>query len=144
MNCRPKRETMLRFSSFACIGLSLATVLLPAHLPADSNNAGGESSSFSVNIRVDAAHQLGEWRPVWRFFGADEPNYAYMKDGKKLLTELGTLRFGEVYFRTHNLLTSGDGTPASKMGINRCLSRGCQSKTHLRLDHRRPSFLDLY
>ena len=24
-------------------------------------------------------------KPIWRFFGADEPNYAYMKDGKKLL-----------------------------------------------------------
>jgi xylan 1,4-beta-xylosidase len=55
-------------------------------------------------------------RPVWRFFGADEPNFAYMKDGRKLLTELGQLRPGSVYFRTHNLLTTGDGTPALKWG----------------------------
>ena len=27
-------------------------------------------------------------RPVWSFFGYDEPNYTYMKDGKKLLSEL--------------------------------------------------------
>jgi xylan 1,4-beta-xylosidase len=72
--------------------------------------------SFPVAIHVDVASPLGEWRPVWRFFGADEPNYAYMKDGQKLLTELGELRPGQVFFRTHNLLTSGDGTPALKWG----------------------------
>ena len=50
-------------------------------------------------------------------FGADEPNFAYMKDGKKLLAELSRLAPGRsVYFRTHNLLTSGDGTPALKWG----------------------------
>ena len=53
---------------------------------------------------------------MWRFFGADEPNYATMKDGRKLLVELGNLRRGEVYFRAHNLLNTGDGTPAFKWG----------------------------
>jgi xylan 1,4-beta-xylosidase len=75
-----------------------------------------ETASFPVVIHVDAAQSLGELKPVWRFFGADEPNYAYMKDGRKLLAELGELRPGQVYFRTHNLLTSGDGTPALKWG----------------------------
>ena len=74
------------------------------------------ATTFPVVISVDAAKKKGEMRPVWRFFGADEPNFAYMKDGKKLLAELGRLRPGAVYFRTHNLLTSGDGTPALKWG----------------------------
>jgi hypothetical protein len=39
-----------------------------------------------------------------------------MKDGKKLLAELGELAPRRVYFRAHNLLTSGDGTPALKWG----------------------------
>jgi xylan 1,4-beta-xylosidase len=39
-----------------------------------------------------------------------------MKDGKKLIGELGKLRPDSVYFRTHNLLTSGDGTPSLKWG----------------------------
>ena len=38
-----------------------------------------------MTITVDAAKPLGELTPIWRFFGADEANYAYMKDGKKLL-----------------------------------------------------------
>ena len=37
-------------------------------------------------------------------------------EGQKLLTELGGLRPGEVFFRAHNLMTSGDGTPAFKWG----------------------------
>jgi len=74
------------------------------------------ADEFPVTIRVDAAKSTGELKPIWRFFGADEPNYAYMKHGRKLLGELGELRRDAVYFRTHNLLNSGDGTPALKWG----------------------------
>jgi xylan 1,4-beta-xylosidase len=72
--------------------------------------------TFNVNISVDASQTKGELKPIWRFFGADEPNYAYMKDGQQLIRELGTLRPNQVYFRTHNLMTTGDGTPALKWG----------------------------
>lgn len=74
------------------------------------------ANAFPVTIRVDAAQAKGELKPIWRFFGADEPNYACMKHGRKLLAELGALRPKEVYFRAHNLLCSGDGTPALKWG----------------------------
>src|SRR6266513_6182747 len=72
--------------------------------------------SFAVKIRVDAGKTHGELKPIWRFFGADEPNYAYMKDDKTILSQLGEMQRGQVYFRAHNLLTSGDGTPALKWG----------------------------
>src|SRR5436305_7839003 len=71
---------------------------------------------FPVTIAVDAGKSLGELKPVWRFFGADEPNYATMTNGEKLMGELGDLSRGHVYFRAHNLLSSGDGTPALKWG----------------------------
>jgi xylan 1,4-beta-xylosidase len=74
------------------------------------------AASFAVKITVDAAARGAPLVPIWRFFGADEPNYATMKDGRRLLGELGLLRKGDVYFRAHNLLTSGDGTPAFKWG----------------------------
>lgn len=73
-------------------------------------------TAFPVKINIDASKEEGALKPIWRFFGADEPNYAYMKDGKKLIGELGKLRPDRVYFRTHNLLTTGDGTPALKWG----------------------------
>src|SRR6266568_1037187 len=75
-----------------------------------------KTETFPVKILVDASQVKGPMRAVWRMFGADEPNFAYMKDGKTLLAELGQLRPRAVYFRTHNLLTSGDGTPALKWG----------------------------
>jgi len=78
--------------------------------------AEDSAAAFPVTVRVDAGISLGRLKPIWRFFGADEPNYAYMKDGRKLLSELGELRPGEVFFRTHNLLNTGDGTPALKWG----------------------------
>src|SRR5689334_6241857 len=87
-----------------------------------------QPASFPVKIHIDASKPLGELRPIWRFFGADEPNYAYMKDGRKLLKELGELRPGDVYYRTHNLLTSGDGTPALKWGSTGVYARDVQGR----------------
>lgn len=78
--------------------------------------AGASSEAFRVKIRVDASSPQEVLRPIYRFFGADEPNYATMKDGRKLLSELGQLSGAQVYFRAHNLLNSGDGTPALKWG----------------------------
>ncbi len=71
---------------------------------------------FPVTLDIDAARSEGPVEPVWRFFGADEPNYATMKDGRSTLATLGELAPDKVYFRTHNLFTSGDGTPALKWG----------------------------
>ena len=63
----------------------------------------------AVTVRVDAGHPKGTLHPIWRFFGADEPNYATMPDGRKLLGELGAIVPGQTFFRTHNLLNTGDG-----------------------------------
>ena len=78
--------------------------------------AAESAAPFPVTITIDASQSLGPLKPIWRFFGADEPNYTHMKDGRRLLGEIGSLKPGEVYFRTHNLLTTGDGTPAHKWG----------------------------
>jgi xylan 1,4-beta-xylosidase len=88
-------------------------LLLAALLSAAAAHAAG---SFDVDITVEARSKGVPLTPIWRFFGADEPNYATMKDGRTLLAELGALKTGDVYFRTHNLLSSGDGTPALKWG----------------------------
>ena len=98
-------------------GLWVATALVTAEInPAGAAGATNADVPFPVTITVDAASQVGELTPIWRFFGADEPNYAYMKDGRKLLAELGGLGQPQVYFRCHHLLTSGDGAYALKWG----------------------------
>jgi xylan 1,4-beta-xylosidase len=69
-----------------------------------------------VSIHVDAGRPVGPMTSMWAYFGYDEPNYTYMKDGRKLLSELAALSPAPVFVRTHNLLTTGDGTPALKWG----------------------------
>lgn len=73
---------------------------------------------FPVEIQVDVSDSAKrtDLRRIWRFFGADEPNYAYMKNGRELMAQLGELAPGEVYFRAHNLLCSGDGSAHLKWG----------------------------
>ena len=83
---------------------------------------------IAVTIKVDAARPQGDLKPIWRFFGADEPNYATMKDGRKLLAELGQIGSPQVYFRAHNLLTTGDGTPALKWGSTNAYTEDAQGK----------------
>ena len=90
-------------------------VLFVAVAATDSDNTA-PAAPFPVNISVDASKVIGPWKPVYRFFGADEPNYATMPNGTKLINELGQLQPGDVYYRAHNLLTTGDGTPAHKWG----------------------------
>jgi xylan 1,4-beta-xylosidase len=70
----------------------------------------------TVKIHVDAGKPLGPILPIWRYFGYDEPNYTYAKDGRKLIAELGKLGREPVYVRTHFLLCTGDGTPGLKWG----------------------------
>lgn len=82
----------------------------------------------TVDVQVDATQSLGELKPIWRFFGADEPNYAYLKNGRKLMGELGELSPNHVYFRAHNLLSSGDGTPGLKWGSTGAYSEDSQGK----------------
>jgi xylan 1,4-beta-xylosidase len=74
----------------------------------------GALQAQPVSIQVDTKTRLGPLRPIWSFFGYDEANYTYMKDGKKLLSELAAVSPVPVYVRTHFLLATGDGTPGLK------------------------------
>ncbi|WP_020602655.1 GH39 family glycosyl hydrolase [Spirosoma spitsbergense] len=69
-----------------------------------------------LTIEVDLKQDQGPLKPIWAWFGYDEPNYTYMKDGKKLLTEISQLSRVPVNVRAHSLLVTGDGTAALKWG----------------------------
>ncbi len=77
---------------------------------------GMQAGADRVEITADTASVVGPMNPMWAWFGNDEPNYAYMPDGRKLLSQLADLSPVPVFFRTHNLLTTGDGTAALKWG----------------------------
>jgi xylan 1,4-beta-xylosidase len=69
-----------------------------------------------IRIAVNASERVGEFKPIYAWFGYDEPNYTYMKDGRKLVGELAALSAVPVRIRAHFLLATGDGTPDFKWG----------------------------
>jgi xylan 1,4-beta-xylosidase len=122
---------MLTLSRLAHV-LALAAVFAATgsvHAQPTTSTTNVVPASFPVAIRVDAAKSIGELKPIWRMFGADEPNYATMKDGRKLLGELGALRSNDIFFRAHNLLCTGDGTPALKWGSTGVYTEDAEGKS---------------
>src|SRR3954470_6650529 len=75
-----------------------------------------QAKADTTRLGIDIAGHKAAFPPLWAYFGYDEPNYTYMKDGRKLLTEIAALSPVPVYVRTHNLLTTGDGSAALKWG----------------------------
>jgi xylan 1,4-beta-xylosidase len=73
-------------------------------------------SPDKVAIQVRADRFAGQLKPVWNFFGYDEPNYTYAPNGKKLLGEISSLSPTPAYIRAHNLFTSGNGEGSLKWG----------------------------
>ena len=81
-----------------------------------------------VTIAVHAGQTTGKYQPDWNYFGADEPNYIYAENGKKLLRELHDLSPVPVYFRPHNLLTTGDGSGSLKWGSTNAYTEDADGK----------------
>jgi len=67
----------------------------------------------SVHIHIDLSKEIGPMQPAWAWWGYDEPNYTYMKDGKKLLSEIADLSPVPVYVRAHSLLVTDEGPRAA-------------------------------
>jgi len=108
----------------------LATIALFAHCSvydarAQANN---KQSSNAAIINVDLNKKIGPMYPAWAWFGYDEPNYTYMKDGKKLLSEISALSPVPVYVRTHSLLVTGDGEAALKWGSTNAYTEDADGK----------------
>src|SRR5215468_9266747 len=95
------------------IGLACLAVCIALGMPVPH---AAQQAQDDFTVRVDSAARLGPFKPIYTYFGGDEPNYTYMQNGRKLVAELAGLSADPVYIRTHNLLTTGDGTPALKWG----------------------------
>lgn len=124
MERRKFLKTCAGIAAIAAVPEMLQNPVPVAEAQAASLNEAG--APFPVAIHIDAGTPGGELRPIWRFFGYDEPNFTYMKDGKKLLTELGKLGGPQVFVRTHHLLTSGDARPGLKWGSTNAYTEDAQ------------------
>ena len=89
---------------------------------------GVAAQTDRTSIKVDAGVNIGPMKPIWAWFGYDEPNYTYMKDGQKLLTEIAALSPVPVYVRAHNMLTTGDGAAALKWGSTNAYTEDAQGR----------------
>ncbi len=49
----------------------------------------GQTEGKSVTINVDLNKELGTFNSAWSWFGYDEPNYTYMKDGTEAAYRAG-------------------------------------------------------
>jgi xylan 1,4-beta-xylosidase len=102
---------LLLFLAFVLAGKGVAAQSdAPAHAPAQLQ------AGQPVSMQVHAGQPTGPYKPIWNFFGADEPNYIYAPNGKKLLGELAALSPVPVYYRPHNLFTTGNGDGSLKWG----------------------------
>lgn len=81
-----------------------------------------------VSIQVDLRQRSGKLQPIWSFVGYDEPNYTYMKDGRKLLSEFAALSPVVPYVRAHSLMVTGDGTPGLKNGSTNMYTEDASGK----------------
>lgn len=106
-------------------GRQLASALL---LALTALPVRAQQQADTVRIRVDTRAARGAMTPIWAWFGYDEPNYTYMKDGKKLIGELQALSPVPVEIRAHHLLVTGDGTPALKWGSTNAYTEDANGK----------------
>ena len=94
-----------------CLSALSALLLLPVLAKAE------DAAPVRVTVHADA--RIGPYTPIWSDFGADEPNYIYGPHGRTLLDEIGGLgrtADAPVYFRAHNLFTTGNGEGSLKWG----------------------------
>jgi len=55
------------------------------------------AETFAVTVTVDASKRVGELAPIWRYFGADEPNYATCPSRRRASRPWWTDTFAWVY-----------------------------------------------
>lgn len=110
---------MKRMHFFTKRRLPITTALMVMAVISSVSKTNAQTTAGAdgqVSINVDFTKSIGPSYPAWAWFGYDEPNYTYMKDGKKLLSEISQLSPVPVYVRTHSLMVTGDGVAALKWG----------------------------
>lgn len=109
-------ERMKNAFTGACASLLATAVPLLLFALSPASAQVQPMSAAKVSVAVHAGRPTDPYTPIWNYFGADEPNYIYAPNGKKLLGELAALSPVPVYFRPHNLFTTGNGEGSLKWG----------------------------
>jgi xylan 1,4-beta-xylosidase len=82
----------------------------------------------AVTIQVHGDQRTGAFKPIFRYFGYDEPNFTYAENGRKLVGELAALSSSPIYIRTHFMLATGDGKAGFKFGSTNAYTEDASGK----------------
>jgi len=127
MDARPKitrGRAELVTAAIACVLLNTGTVHAQGTIPPPFT----PPTLAPVTIQVDLAKTVGDYAPIYSWFGYDEANYTTMPNGTKLLHELHDLSPVPVYIRAHHLFTSGDGVAELKWSSTNVYSEDSNGK----------------
>ena len=111
-----RRRFDLLVAGLAIVVMHCSQTAVLAQSGSQANASVENQTGPPVSIQVHAGEPAGPYIPIWNYFGADEPNYLYAPNGKKLLGELAALSPVPVYYRPHNLFTTGNGEGSLKWG----------------------------
>lgn len=81
-----------------------------------------------VSVQVNLAKPLGAYKPIGSWFGYDEIDYTFGKNGQQLLGELARMSPVPVTIRAHHLLTSGNGEGKLKWSSTNVFTLGPDGK----------------
>jgi xylan 1,4-beta-xylosidase len=104
--------------------VSVAIIFCLGSVLFQTTQAQPKANNEKAFLNIDLKKEVGDMYPAWAWFGYDEPNYTYMKDGKKLLSEIAAFSPVPVNVRAHSLLVTGDGTRALKWGSTNAYREG--------------------
>ena len=119
------------------LSLTIIAASLYSTIGAAQEPRPAPAAPFPVTIRVDASQTKGELKPIWRFFGADEPNYAYMKDGRKLLARARRARAAAGLFPHAQPAQHRRRHARAEVGQHNVYTEDAHGQPGLRLDDRR-------
>jgi xylan 1,4-beta-xylosidase len=105
-----KQSIFIKVGKWKYLVLPLMVLMLFANVSMGQQNI---NSSNDFELNVDINQSVGEMYPMWAYWGYDEPNYTYMADGRKLISELDKLSPGPVYYRAHSMLCTDEGPRAA-------------------------------
>ena len=121
---------IVRFASICLLAVScVASAQQPAR-PAPPPTAAPEviAGPADVSVQVDLAKPLGAYKPIGSWFGYDEIDYTFGKNGQQLLGELAHMSPVPVMVRAHHLLTSGNGEGKLKWSSTNVFTLGPDGK----------------
>ncbi|HWB32186.1 MAG TPA: hypothetical protein VG714_03335 [Acidobacteriaceae bacterium] len=115
------------------VSRSLAALLCLTAIAARGQSPGAPDTSriagpAEVSVAVDLGKPLGAYKPIGSWFGYDEIDYTFGKNGQQLLGELGKMSRVPVTVRAHHLLTSGDGEGRLKWSSTNVFTLGPDGK----------------